>query len=106
MKKNRANYFTSSSLETLLLALVLGLLTVMAAKANNNPDLNSLNGLFALTQAERFFQAGTEDFKREIKIFTHPERYLRDDLLKINRESSARPNLERKSASSQLNDRE
>ena len=81
MKRNRA--FIHDSLETLLIALVIGLLAIMAAKAETRPDLNSLNESFTPTQAERFFQAGREDFEREVEIFTHPERYLREDLLQI-----------------------
>ena len=72
-----------NSLETLLVALMIALLTVMAVKAENKPDLDSLNGLFTPTQSERFFQAGRENFEREIEIFTHPEKYWRDDLLQI-----------------------
>ena len=78
--------FIYNSLETLLVALIIGLLTVMAVKAENKPNLDSLNGLFTPTQSERFFQAGRENFEREIEIFTHPEKYLRDDLLQIDPE--------------------
>ena len=75
-----------SSLETLLLAIVMGILTAWAAKAEDNFNFNVLNGLFTPTESERFFQAGREDFEREVEMFNHPERYLSDDLLKINPE--------------------
>lgn len=84
MKKRALIY---DSLETLLVALIIGLLAVMAVKAESSPDLDSLNGLFTPTQSERFFQDGRENLEREIKIFTHPEKYLRDDLLQIDPES-------------------
>ena len=79
--KKRA--FIYDSLETLLIALIFGLLTVWAVKAESTSDLNSLNGLFTPTQSEKFFQVERENFEREIEIFTHPEKYLRDDLLQI-----------------------
>ncbi|MCC0178172.1 hypothetical protein I4641_14410 [Waterburya agarophytonicola K14] len=83
--KNRA--FIHDSLETLLVALIIGLLTVWAVKAENKPDVGVLNGLFTPTQSERFFETGREDFEREIEIFTHPEKYWHDDLLQIDSES-------------------
>ncbi len=82
--KKRA--FIYDSLETLLITVVISLLTVMAVKAENSPDLNSLNGLFTPTQSERSFQAGRENFEREVEILTYPERYWRDDLLQIDPE--------------------
>lgn len=84
MENNKA--FISNSLKTLLLALIIGLLAVMAAEANNSPNLDSLNGLFTPTQAEKFFQVGRENLEREIEIFAHPEKYLREDLLEIDPE--------------------
>ena len=91
MKNNRAN-FISSTIETSLLALIFGLFAVMAAKAEIKLDASVLNGLFTPTQSERFFEAGREDFEREIEIFTHPERYLREDLLQIDPELRDRLN--------------
>ncbi len=88
MKTNNKS-FIYSSLETLLLAIVIGILTVWAVKGEDNFDfnaLNALNGLFTPTQSERFFQAGREDFEREVEIFNHPEHYLSDDLLQIDPE--------------------
>jgi hypothetical protein len=78
--------FVQSCLETFLLALIIGVLGVLAAKAQDNIDVQALNGLFTPTEATRFFQAGRVDFEREVEIFNHPERYLRDDLLQINPE--------------------
>ena len=75
--------FVFSWFNTLLVAVIIGLLTVLAANAENNFDFDMLNGLFSPRQSERFFQAGREDFEREVEIFNHPERYLRDDLLHI-----------------------
>jgi hypothetical protein len=78
--------FVQSCLETLLLTVVIGVLGVLAVKAEDNVDVQALNGLFTPTEATRFFQAGREDFAREVEIFNHSERYLRDDLLQINPE--------------------
>lgn len=78
--------FRFSWLNTLLLAIVIGLLAVFAAKAESNLNFDALNGLFTPTQSERFFQAGRADFEREVEIFNHPELYLRDDLLQIDPE--------------------
>ena len=78
--------FICNSLETLLFAVFIGILAIMAAKAEGNFDFDVLNGLFTPTQASRFFEAGREDFAREVEIFNHPERYLSDDLLQIDPE--------------------
>jgi hypothetical protein len=78
--------FVQSCLETLLLTVVIGVLGVLAVKAEDNVDVQALNGLFTPTESTRFFQAGRVDFAREVEIFNHPERYLRDDLLQINPE--------------------
>jgi hypothetical protein len=78
--------FVDSCFETFLLAVVIGVLGVLAAKAQDNVDFQALNGLFTPTESARFFQAGRVDFEREVEIFNHPERYLRDDLLQINPE--------------------
>ena len=80
--KNNSTNFISNSLETLLLAGII-VLIVIAAKTENKPDTSILNRLFAPTQSERFFEAGREDFKQEIEIFTYSERSWRDDLLQI-----------------------
>jgi hypothetical protein len=84
MKTNKS--FVPDLLETFLLAVVIGLLGILAAKAQDNIDVQALNGLFTPTEATRFFQAGREDFEKEVEIFNHPERNLRDDLLQINPE--------------------
>jgi hypothetical protein len=80
--------FVQSCLETLLLAVVIGVLGVLAVKAQDNIDIDvqALNGLFTPTEATRFFQAGREDFEREVEIFNHPERYLQADSLQISPE--------------------
>lgn len=75
--------FRFSWFNTLVVAVVIGLLAVVAAKAENNFNFDLISGLFTPTQSERFFQAGREDFEREVAIFNHPELYLRDDLLQI-----------------------
>lgn len=84
MRTNRN--FVYSCVETFLLALVIGVLGVLAAKAQDNIDFEALNGLFTPTESARFFQAGRVDFEREIEIFNRPERYLRGNLLQINPE--------------------
>ncbi|MEM6611943.1 MAG: hypothetical protein AAF652_06755 [Cyanobacteria bacterium P01_C01_bin.72] len=75
--------FIYDSLETLLIALIIGLLTVWVVKAENKLDAGVLNGLFTPTQSERFFETGRENFEREIQLFTYPEKYLRSDMLQI-----------------------
>ena len=82
MKTNNKD-FVFSWLNTLLVAVIMGFLTVLAVKAESNFNFDVLNGLFTPTQSERFFQAGRENFEREVEIFNHPERYLEDDLLHI-----------------------
>ena len=78
--------FVHSCFETFLLALVIGVLGVLAAKAQENVDVEALNGLFTPTESTRFFQAGRVDFEREVEIFNHPERFLGNNLLQINPE--------------------
>ena len=74
------NWFNSS---LLAIAIVL-LAAITTAKAEIYFDV--INGLFTPTQSDRFFQAGREDFEREIELFTHPERYRSNDLLQIDPE--------------------
>jgi hypothetical protein len=78
--------FVQSCFETFLLAVVIGMLVVLAVKAQDNVDFEVFNGLFTPTESTRFFQAGRVDFAREVEIFNHPERYLGDNLLQINPE--------------------
>ncbi|MEM7757689.1 MAG: hypothetical protein AAF298_06160 [Cyanobacteria bacterium P01_A01_bin.40] len=85
MKTDNRN-FVFSWFNTLLVAGIIGFLIVTAVKAENNLDLDTLNGLFTPTQSERFFQAGRENFKHELEILSHPERYLWDDSLQIDPE--------------------
>ncbi len=69
------NWFNS-----LLFAIAIVMLAaITTAKAQAYFDV--INGLFTPTQSDRFFQAGREDFEREIELFTHPERYRSNDLL-------------------------
>ncbi len=71
------NWFNS-----LLFAIAIVMLAaITTAKAQAYFDV--INGLFTPTQSDRFFQAGREDFEREIELFTHPERYRSNDLLQI-----------------------
>jgi hypothetical protein len=84
MKTNKD--FVHSSFETFLLVLVIGVLGILAAKAQDNIDFETLNGLFTPTESARFFQAGRADFEREVESFNHPEPSLGDNLLQINPE--------------------
>lgn len=78
MNTNNKN-FVHSCFETFLLVLVIGVLGVVAAKAqDNNVDFEALNGLFTPTESARFFQAGRADFEREVESFNHPEPSLGD----------------------------
>lgn len=47
---------------------------------------STLNGLFTPTAAQRFFEAGRDDFEREIKFVTNSETYFNGDLLQIDEE--------------------
>jgi hypothetical protein len=85
-KMETGKNFVQSCFETFLLAVVIGVLEILAVKAQDNVDFEALNGLFTPTESARFFQAGRVDFAREVEIFNHPERYLGDNLLQINPE--------------------
>ena len=85
MKTDNRN-FVFSWFNTLLVAAVIGFLTVWAVKAENNIDFDVVDGLFTPTQADLFFEVGRGKIEREVEIFNHPERYLSDDLLKIDPE--------------------
>lgn len=52
---------------------------------NNIPEIpnSTFNGLFSPNAAQRFFEAGREDFEREIKFVTNSEGYFNGDLLEI-----------------------
>lgn len=82
MKTNRKS-LAVNCFNTLVLAVIIGILTAIAAKAQDHLNFELLNGLFTPTESERFFQAGREDFEREIAILNHPERYLSGDVLQI-----------------------
>ena len=92
MKTSNKSFFYGS-LETLLLAVAIGILAVLAVKAEDSFNYDVLNGLFTPTQSDRFFQAGREDFEREVEFFNHPERYFKDDLLHIDPELIEQMNL-------------
>ncbi len=80
---------------TLILAVIIVILAAITTAKGQNysntldglsvPD-DVTNGLFTPTQSQRFFQAGREDFEREIEFLNYPERYLDDDLLQIDPE--------------------
>ena len=81
--------------ETWLLALFMGIFSVVAVKAEENFNFDMLNGLFTPTQSERFFQKGREDFEREVNLFTHSEKHFSDDLLQIDPKLIEQMNLQR-----------
>lgn len=83
MRRTDNQDFVFSWFNTLLVAITILLVSVVAAKSEKSFDFDMLHGLFTPTQSERFFQAGRENFEQEIEIFNHPERYLRDDVLQI-----------------------
>lgn len=74
--------FVYSSFNSLLIAVAIVIITAIAT-ANAQDNLNVLNGLFTPTSAQRFFQVGRENFEQEVEIFIHPERYVTEDLLRI-----------------------
>ena len=88
--KSNTFYSLTHLLESLVIAIFIILVTAIAtAEAHNNPPRvpdSTLNGLFTPTAADRFFQAGREDFEQEIDFLTNPERYLDGDLLKMDPE--------------------
>lgn len=74
--------FVSSSFNSLIIAIFIVILAAMTtAKAQGNSDV--INGLFTPTSAQRFFQAGRDEFEKEVKVFTHPEQYPTNHLLRI-----------------------
>lgn len=85
--KTNTLHFVSFFCTSLAIAIALVIIGGMGtAKAQNAvPKLNQsvLNGLFSPTAAERFFEEGRRDIEREVKILAHPERYKREDILKI-----------------------
>ena len=91
MKTNTLHLITSS-LESLVIAIILVLISAIAtaqAQHNTSFDTNfnsALNGIFFPTAADRFFQVGREDFEREIDFVARPEKYLTGELLQIDAE--------------------
>ncbi len=87
--KSNTTHFVFNWFNSLLVAIaivVFAAIKTANAQSNLNVPSHVLNGLFSPTQSERFFQAGREDFEREIAIFNDPERYLNGDLLRIDPE--------------------
>lgn len=82
MKTNKNN-FVDSCFNTFLLAVEIVILTVIAAKAQDNFTFDMLNGLFTPTQSTEFFQAGRDSFEQQLEFLANPEKYLQDDLLEI-----------------------
>ncbi|MEM7759608.1 MAG: hypothetical protein AAF298_15995 [Cyanobacteria bacterium P01_A01_bin.40] len=95
MKTNTSG-FVFSWFNSLMVAVAIIIFSAVATAKGQNyskaiagvPSIprSVTNGLFTPTQAERFFQAGREDFAREVKIFNHSELYLGDKLLQIDPE--------------------
>ena len=76
--------FVVNCLNILAMAMAMVMLAaITTAKAEPKVSFDVIKGLFVPTQAERFFQAGKENFAREIEIFDHPEKYFKPDLLQI-----------------------
>lgn len=42
-----------------------------------------VNGLFVPTAAQKFYEAGREDFAREVDFLANPKRFLNGDILQI-----------------------
>ena len=87
--KSNSTHFVFNWFNSLLVAIAIVIFAAIKtanAQSNVNVPTSVLNGLFSPTQSERFFQAGREDFEREIAIFNDPERYLNGDLLRIDPE--------------------
>jgi hypothetical protein len=82
MKTNN-NDFVDSCFNTFLLAVEIVVLTVISAKAQDNFNFDVLNGLFNPNQSTEFFQAGRDSFEQQLEFFTHPQKYLDNDLLRI-----------------------
>lgn len=88
--KTNTLHSINNLLESLLIAMaiiMIGAITT-AEGQNNLPKLpnSTLNGVFSPTAAQRFFNAGSKDFEREIDFLANPERYLSADLLQIDEE--------------------
>ena len=86
MKSSKAN-LVSNLAESFFVAIFLVLVSAVAtAKAQDNlPNISqhSLNGLFYPTAADRFFEAGREDFEQEIDLIVNSEQYFNQDILQI-----------------------
>ena len=91
MKTNNL-HFAVNLIESVFIAVVLVLITAIAtAKAQDSspriPNSNpTLNGIFSPTAADRFFEAGREDFAKEIDFLRDSDKYFNDDLLKFDEE--------------------
>ena len=90
--KTNSLHFAVNLTESIFIAIVLVLATAIAtAKAQDSssriPNSNpTLNGVFSPTAADRFFEAGREDFAKEINFLRDPDKYLNGDLLEFDEE--------------------
>lgn len=91
MKTNNTSPFVFKWFNVIIVAIAI-VITAAIGTAKGQDYYDVINGLFTPNQSERFFQAGREDFEREVEIFNHPERYLNEDLLQINPELVDRMN--------------
>ena len=80
-------HFVSFFCTSLAIAIALVIIGAMStAKAQNSvPNINQsvLNGLFSPRASDRFFEEGRRKMEREAEILANPERYKREDILKI-----------------------
>lgn len=63
-----------------------GSITIEAQNLTLDMPEIPINGLFTPTAAQRFYQAGREDFDREVDFLADPERYLNGDILQMDEE--------------------
>lgn len=85
MRTNNTSPFVFNWFNAIAVAIAIVIMAAIGtAKGQDYYDV--VDGLFTPKQSERFFQAGREDFEREVEILNHPERYLSDDLLQIDPE--------------------
>ena len=80
------NLFCTSLATALILVIVTAKGTAFAQDKNTllNRDQSVINGLFSPTAAQRFFEEGRRNLKREAEILEAPERYFGKEILQIN----------------------
>ncbi|GAB4538961.1 MAG: hypothetical protein Tsb0014_28940 [Pleurocapsa sp.] len=86
MKTNTPHWvnFFYTSLATIFIAIAITAKdTAFAQDTSLDRDQSVINGLFSPTAAQRFFEEGRLNLKREAKILENPERYFGKDLLRI-----------------------